>query len=678
VGVPGPVVRSPRGEALTSRLAPAAALVPRSGPKSLLLLTLCLAAVRLAAGSRSAGFLSDLNTGDPGQWLDSGDRILSGSWPFRDWIGIYGPLLYAWGAGWYRVLGGDWLAAGLMLEVVSPVACLLLAALVAHWSLPSPGWRLVFVAAVGCLGLDACYWSPALRLWVPLAGVAWTTSALRRGARGELALACAVCGICPFLSPETGLAAMAACVLAMAIAHRPPGCVGPGLPLPVALGCIAAPGLLAIGLMPHVTGAYVRDTAALAGSANWIWGVPFPGSAYPWRRALFLAPVALTAGGGLVALFRAIRRREDGAEDLVYVLFAASVYRTVLGRTDAPHLLFALPPVLVLWFRLISRIALSRGLVAGAVAVVTLAPYGNLSFAEGQLGRSARALLPRPGPTASLGGERVSAPAGFCARLERIVAAARPHAPAGRSVLSLPGPLYAHLLRRTNAMPVAIPELLGTGRAASAAALAALEADPPAVVIVDEAQCLPWDPQFVLPPAREPLTRRLTWSSYADEAIARDLRRWLAARYRAAGVIDGARILVARRPIAEPPARELAVLEPGALQQASLARGDLARFAVAGIACDEVRLKVSCRYPCGLAWLAKSYVRVQIYDQDGRIHGGVLPVPPASLDLELRVPVPRLALTRIDLEVGSPGSFNPAPVAVTVPAVRLIRYSGGR
>ncbi|MEK7475969.1 MAG: hypothetical protein AAB152_10110 [Candidatus Coatesbacteria bacterium] len=640
----------------------------------LILLTVVLVTARLLAGWRGAGYLSDLNTVDPGQWLDAGDRILAGSWPFRDWTGIYGPLLYAWGAGWYKLLGADWHAAALMLEAVSPAVCLVLAALVAAWALPTAGWRLLFLLAVAALGLDACYWAPALRVWLPLAGLAWATASLRHGHGLRAGLAAALCGLSPFVSPEAGLAAVAACLIALL---RP---VATPLAPPrraVFVACLLAPAVAALVFAPRPTLTFIHATASLSTSANWIWGVPFPGSAYPWRRVLFLAPFALTAAALLFAGLGFLRRREqaDPAGDLAHAVFAALVLRTVLGRTDIPHLLFSLPPVLVLWFRLGARLPLLPGIVSGAVVVAGAVPYAMMSVAEGQTGRLTRLALPRPA-TRPVMGERVAAPSAFAARLDRIVAAARPFTRPDRPVLSLPGPVFAHLLRRPNALPLAIPELLGGRAAGGPWALAVLNTAPPSVVVIDDAQCLPWDGQFVPPDSRSRPPGRLTWSTPADEAITRDLRRWLAANYSLAATVDGARIMVPRHPSRPPAELILASLAPAPAELGHLPGGDLARIPVAGLACDEIRLTVLCRYAPGLASFAKTYVRVHAVDRTGRIHGGVLPVPPASLALDLRVPVPRVPLVRIDLEVGSPGTFNPAPRIVDVPVVRLVRYTG--
>jgi hypothetical protein len=127
-----------------------------------------------------------------------------------------------------------------------------------------------------------------------------------------------------------------------------------------------------------------------------------------------------------------------------------------------------------------------------------------------------------------------------------------------------------------------------------------------------------------------------------------------------------------------PAGREVASIAPPAAEIGHLPRGDLARIAVPGIACDEVRLKVLCRYAPGLASLAKSYVRLQAWGRRGLVSTGVFPVPPAHLAIELRFPVPRTPLVRVELEVGSPGTFNPSPVSVAVPTVRLVVYTGPR
>ena len=622
----------------------------------------------------SATNLLDANLVDPGQWVDAADRIAAGHWPYRDWTGIYGPGLYAAAAWACRALGSGWRATGLLLEVVSPVACLILAAIAGRAALPGTGWPLLFLALTGILGLDACYWSPGVRIWWPLAAVAVATRCAAGPARGWLGAA-AACGLAPLVSPETGTAAVAA-VFSLALFLR--FSVGP-VPVPVVAtaAAVAIPAGLAFALAPAVAAGFAGAAREMAGAANWLWGIPLPGPLWPGRRLAFLAPPLVAFGCLALAGWRLARRRDPAARgraaaDLSLALFAALVQRAALGRADVAHLLFALPPVFLCWLRLWAGADAPFPTAAG-LAVAGLVPYLVLGLAEGQPGRTLHALTVKRAGFTALVGEAVRAPAPLAGRLTRIAAAARPLAPPNRPILSLPGPIYARLLGRRNALPVATPELLGAMPDGGRAALAALDADLPAVVVLDRALALPWDDYYLQPAGTNAVDGPLGWSTPADEAATRELREWLASRYRPLRQIEGAWLLVPRtRPAPARRPRVVSRLIPTPEDLASLARGEIIRLAANGTSATGLRLTARCRYPLGTAFLAKTLIRLRAVDRTGRVREGVIPLPPAHLDREVRMPLAGAALERIELEIGGAGSLNPAPASVVIPAVELV------
>lgn len=585
---------------------------------------------------------TDVNVGDPGQWIDAGDRTLRGEWPYKDWTGIYGPLLYGWGASWYRLLGADWRAALQMLEIISPVACLLLAAATAQLMFRHPRWQAGFLLAVAVPGLDAFYWSPGIRIWAPVAALSWAAKP-PKGRWSWLPFVC--CGVTPLLSPDTGIP----CVIASLFFAGSAGVKIASLFLPTCLLWFGWPG---------ATVNWITRTTELAATVSWIWGTPFPGDAFPVRRAVFfmpfVAPLLIGLHLGWTLRRGSAKERAELLPDVAIWILTAGCLRSLLGRTDTAHLLFVLPPLLLLAFRFASRMR-----VSGAVAALAFVlPFLWLSTLEGPARRSADAWRHAEVPMAPLPGERISLPADFARHLKRVTEATVPLLRPGEPVLSLPGPLYAHLLRRTQSFPWAVPELMN-GKPFNL----------PRVVIVDAALALPWDPYFLPSPGGP-----LTWSTPADEPITRDLRETLRRWYAVRSEVDGARIMVRRSsPLPARREREIASLTPSGRDIETIVAGNATALAANDPACDEIRTRIRFSYSPFISGLAKSYIRVTAVERSGRIHEMVQPLPPASLDLELRWPVPRLPLDRIIIEAGNPGSFNPRPVAGTVGPVRLIR-----
>lgn len=635
--------------------------------KAPLLLLLALAAARAALGWLSARSFIAPRFGDVGQWADVGDRLLRGQVPFRDFGTLYGPLLLGWVGVGYKLAGANWFAALFQLEVVSPVLCLLLAYAIAARALKEPAWRCLFLVAVAALGLDHFYWSPALRVWLPLSGLVLAARAAAEGRDLSLAGACLLCGACPWVSFETGCAAVLGAAILLVARLRTPGRRARTLAAPAA--ALLAPSVLMIAAFPRMSAAYGRTLSALAGLTNWYGGAPFPLPGPDLETYGFYAPLFCVAVAGALAL-RALLRGRDRAErvesvaDLSLAAFAAACLRSLLGRSDYSHLIFCLPAVVLLWLRLCAR----RRRPALGAAALGLIPFVLLAARHGD------PLPPRRPAGLELAAwpeEGLRSSRRFVERSRLIVAEIQKRVPPDQSLLSLPLPLYAHLSRRASALPANVPEQIAFGRGEPAAVVAALEALRVPLVVVDPALRLrlpDLDP-LLAAASSDPLDGRLTWSTAADEAITRELREYLHSRYALERTIAGAAFYVRRsRPL--PPRPEAALRRVAGPRALELGRGY--KLPVPRVLGRELRFDVRCVYAPGLSSLAKTYALVGYEEESGVTRTAVLPVPPARLRRDLRLPLPPVRLKNVYIEVLSPGAFNPAPRAVELDSLRVL------
>jgi hypothetical protein len=145
---------------------------PQSIKKNgLFVLLMVLVLFRIVAGYFSSHDLAQGYFGDISQWMDAGDRMNHLQWPFRDFMALYGPLLFGFFSVGYRLAGSNWFAALFQLEMVSPVLCLCLAYYIARRCFTGFKFQALFLCGVAMIGLDYFYWSPALRVWLPLASL---------------------------------------------------------------------------------------------------------------------------------------------------------------------------------------------------------------------------------------------------------------------------------------------------------------------------------------------------------------------------------------------------------------------------------------------------------------------------------------------------------------------------
>ncbi len=603
--------------------------------------------------------LSGAHAGDVGHWIFVGDQLMRGRVPFADFNGLYGPVLLAFFGAAYRLCGANWSAALFQLEAVSPALCLVLAYWISGRALKGAAWRALFVAAVALIGLDHFFWSPALRVWLPLGALVLAESALAAGDFRALALACLLCGACPWISLDAGGAAVIGLVVLFAVRGRRAR-LSPRR-LAVCAAALAAPTSVMFAAFPHMSAAFLRTDIAMVGRLNWVYGAPLPPRPGLLAAFCWFAPFACAAAGALCG-------------ELPLAAFAAVSLRTALGRSDYGHLIFCLPAVVLLWLRLASRARAPKA--APVLAALGLLPFVAFSASDpdGDLARWARRAESRSIDTTDWPEEGLRAPAAFAARARRIADEVARRVPPDGRVLSLPVPIYAHLARRESALPASSAEQIEFGPGGPAGFVASLAADPPPLVVLDPALALPLRRLDDIESASsaDPLDGRLTWATSADEAITRELRDYLRANYALADTIDGASLYVRReRPATPPPpARLVAVDAPTALD---LGRGYL--IPVPAALGRELRFSVRCAYPAGLSSLAKTFAVLGYVEKSGVQRSAIIPVPPASVGRDLRIPLPPVPLREAAIEVFSPGAFNPAPSAVVLDSLTIVEMS---
>ncbi len=584
-----------------------------------------------------------------------GDEIARGRVPYVDFNALYGPwLVEAFSLG-YRALGADWSAALWMLEVVSPLLCLALAYGVARSALNDARMRLVLLVAVALVGLDRLYWTSALRVWLPLLALALAQWALRKNRPRPLIAAAALVGACPWISPETA-AALVAALAVVASRHR----IAPR----VLVSCAAAasvPGILYAATHRSLTLGYLRAAADMGALANWCFGLPLPPSPGVLAAFVWAAPFVAVALGVL-------------SGEWPLSVYCAVVLRTALGRSDYAHLLFCLPPVFLLWTRLCERRLPARS--AALVAALGLAPFvlSSALDADGELGRLARlaAWQARGSPGLSDWPEEgLQAPPEMVSRLRAVSHEIRRRVPPDGEVLSLPLPLYAHLARRPNALTAGSAELAIFGRGGPAGAAAEIGARRAPLLVVDAALRVPMARLDALDAAAsdDPLRARLTWATQADEAVWREMRARLRADYAADGTTAGVRFY-SRRGVPVKPGPDAPTRAVAAPRTLLLGRG----YAIAldGVRGRQLRLDLRCAYAPGLSSLAKTFAIVGYVEESGIARTAPIPIPPASLSRDVRIPLPDAPLKAALIEVVTAGRLTPSPSVITLDSLRVV------
>jgi hypothetical protein len=103
--------------------------------------------------------------------------------------------------------------------------------------------------------------------------------------------------------------------------------------------------------------------------------------------------------------------------------------------------------------------------------------------------------------------------------------------------------------------------------------------------------------------------------------------------------------------------------------------GQAYRFPVAMIRCHEIRIDIQCQYPYGLSSLAKTYLAISYEDASGATRDGFLPIPPAQLKRDLRIPTAYAPIKNIFIKIISPGAFNPKPSSIKIDSITLVARS---
>ena len=265
--------------------------------------------------------------------------MMAGQTPYRDFLGIYGPMLYLWTTFWYRLLGADWFAALCQLEVISPIASLALIYLTAKEALDEAKFQALFVAACALIGLDHFFWAPALRIWIALAAWAIMNSSIKKADNLKAAAAGLLCGSSFLFSAEAGIAAALGCgflLISEAFAGRRRF-------HSITFAAISAgvPALIMTAYDPSAMLGYFRAMKRFAAMTNWFTGLPlhFP---FSLKGYCFFAPFL-----NFSLRARPFRSRRSLSHPILLRHAQA-----LAGTRRLPSSAFYISPFLLLWTRL--------------------------------------------------------------------------------------------------------------------------------------------------------------------------------------------------------------------------------------------------------------------------------------------------------------------------------------
>jgi hypothetical protein len=296
-------------------------------------------------------------------------RVLWGQVPYRDFFPWYGPLFHYFLAGIVWVLGLDIFSIKIFLYVVSPVIC------VAIWLFTLRSFKLDWsgrafaMAAGGAWGLDRIIHCGSIRNYLPLLFIALGVRGLPgRAATAVRALAYPSVLVAFFFSPDVGTYYLPAAMVFMGwdLLRAEGGRLKAATPYAIG-GAAALALLLLLAWRTTAVGNYLRFIHYTSGNMMWAYGLPMPGlrmimENFPrnLQKVVYYLPIPVVLLAGLWTARELWRRQAERVPIWVPVMaaFGASMFVTAYMRTSPDHLVFALPPIMVLlaaMFQLPSR-----------------------------------------------------------------------------------------------------------------------------------------------------------------------------------------------------------------------------------------------------------------------------------------------------------------------------------
>jgi len=647
---------------------------------SLLLLLTFLIIVRIGIGLVMSNVSMELNLFDVGQWVDAGDKMLSGQVLGRDFMaGSYGPLLYVWSTFWYWLFGANWHAVLVQLEIVSPVACLILAYVVSIHSFVQLKFRMAFLLLTSVLGLDHCFWTPHLRIWLPMVSAVLAEAAVRRRNPKLFSVSAGMAGVCLMISPESGIAALACCSLFCVAAlmvsreNRQPWLIAfaAGFGLVLGMGVVGWP-----DVMIH----YASIAHGLAKYTNWFHGLPYEKFQMSFFAYIFYWPFAvILAFVGIILIRISDVDVVEGLRSMAWIVFCVILFRPAMGRSDPAHLINAIPPFMLLWCRMVSRMEGFRLSTRVLIAIAALLPYWfaparTVSAFEHISTRLSRSFH---SDYSILGNEDVYVAKGAANQWNDLRKYVQARVPEDSPILYLPIPAGAHLMGRRSAFPLTFSELLLLTKNMADDAIKRLESQNIPMVVLD--RLLIMEDSYVDGrsdlPMKDIYLQPLTSSSPADEIITRKLRAWIRRNYDVDTNLHGADILV-RRPTPRPDPLELisGELVPDSTRAIDLTPTDYVIIQFPKTVCDEIRMVIDCRWNWKMETFAKAFLQVYSVNSAGHSVGGMVPVPPPDIGNELRIRMPGVLLDSVHIKLLTPGPFNPKPRSLTIRSVRSVEF----
>jgi len=312
-------------------------------------------------------------------------RILDGQVPYRDFYPWYGPLFHYFAAFWVRLLGRDLLAVKLFIKVISPLLSLAMLIATLRMFRLDPWGRFFAVAASGWGVFELYFQTGATRTFFGLFLIGLWVAGLRQPRRAwsrALVFPSALLAFC--YSPEVGFYLLPVGMvvaffdwLQLPLPGRRPAWLAYGAGALLALGLFSA-GYMLCGWFRS----YVQFFLYTSSNMVWAYSAPLPELSeffsspgqwfhfHPWPllalagdnapslgKLLFFLPwlvLAVTAGWILVTVLRG-KISQIPVWVPACVAYGAMLWTSTFLRMDGSHLLWALPPIMILLGKLFSR-----------------------------------------------------------------------------------------------------------------------------------------------------------------------------------------------------------------------------------------------------------------------------------------------------------------------------------
>lgn len=291
------------------------------------------------------------NSYDHGQWLFYGESILAGRKPFVDFFMDYGPYLYWFFSIPYRFFGQNPFAIIVTLYFISPIICFGIYFLMVRELFYRKEFIFAFLVFAWLVNLHFIYYTPMFRIAFALYSFSLVSRGWQEFDPFRLGLGGLLAVFTFFISPDMGIYACGTILLGsilMTFFLREnsfknfkkvwfPILIGMSLAI-----ALSAPPLIYWGIFWP----YLEHVFALAsGASTWHGSIPLPKTIYA-----IVGLLLVISGTNLYLARKFPPERKEIPPILFSFLFCLIAMKTVINRSDIPHVSFWFPSFLAYGF----------------------------------------------------------------------------------------------------------------------------------------------------------------------------------------------------------------------------------------------------------------------------------------------------------------------------------------